>query len=97
MSDQPSREAREARTERQIGVRQVTHWQVSWTEAVRGEPGDFTIKLILDNGVDEYVLRPTGQDTEVLWSLLGHADEASFDVGRKVLMFGNLGVGDTKS
>lgn len=87
MSEQ---ESPEERTERQIVVRQVTHWQVSWTEATRGEPGEFTVQLILDHGADEYVLRPTGQDTEVLSSLLDRAPDASFDLERKVLMFGTL-------
>lgn len=54
---------KEERTERQIKVRQVTHVQASWTEQQRGEPGAFTYQLILDNGAQEYVLRPTSDDS----------------------------------
>ena len=82
----------EQRTERQIQVRQVTQVQASWTEAERGAPGAFTIQLILDNGADEYILRPTADDTDVLLELLQRSDHATFDLERKVLMFGNLAV-----
>ncbi len=82
----------EQRTEQQIQVRQVTQVQASWTEAERGAPGAFTVQLILDNGADEYVLRPTADDTDVLLQLLKASDSAFFDMDRKVLMFGNLSV-----
>jgi hypothetical protein len=85
MSPRPSTPA-----ERQIQVRQVTHVQASWTEEERGAPGAFTVQLILDHGADEYVLRPTAADTDVLVKLLARSANATFDVDRKVLMFGNL-------
>ena len=78
--------------ERQIQVRQVTHVQASWTEEERGSPGAFTVQLILDHGADEYVLRPTAEDTDVLVKLLARSSNATFDVDRKVLMFGNLAI-----
>jgi hypothetical protein len=78
--------------ERQIQVRQVTHVQASWTEQDRGDAGAFTVQLILDHGADEYVLRPTAEDTELLVKLLARSSNATFDVERKVLMFGNLTV-----
>jgi hypothetical protein len=78
--------------QRQIQVRQVTHVQASWTEQDRGEAGAFTLQLILDHGADEYVLRPTAEDTDVLVKLLARSSNATFDVDRKVLMFGNLAI-----
>ena len=78
--------------ERQIQVRQVTHVQASWTEQGRGEPGAFTLQLILDHGADEYVLRPCAEDADVLVKLLARSTSASFDLERKVLMFGNLAI-----
>ena len=83
----------EQRTEQQIQVRQVTHVQASWTEQERGEPGAFTFQLILDEGVDEYVLRPTADDADVLLALLARSDSATFDSERKVLMFNRLSIG----
>ena len=79
--------------ERQIQVRQVTHVQASWTEENRAAPGAFTLQLILDHGADEYVLRPTAEDTDVLVKLLARSSNATFDADRKVLMFGNLTIG----
>jgi hypothetical protein len=84
------RERRERRTEQQIVVRQVTHIQASWTEQERGAPGAFTLQLILDNGVAEYVLRPTAADTQVLLQLFQQSGTAMFDLSRKVLMFSDL-------
>jgi hypothetical protein len=78
--------------QRQILVRQVTHVQASWTEQERGDAGAFTLQLILDHGADEYVLRPTAEDTDVLVKLLARSSNATFDVERKVLMFGNLAI-----
>ena len=76
--------------ERQIQVRQVTHVQASWTEEDRGAPGAFTLQLILDHGADEYVLRPTAEDADVIIKLMARSSNATFDLDRKVLMFGNL-------
>jgi hypothetical protein len=79
--------------ERQIQVRQVTHVQASWTEIERGKPGAFTLQLILDQGADEYVLRPSAEDADVLVKLLARSKSATFDLERKVLIFANLAIG----
>lgn len=84
------RPASEEWTEQHIYVRQVTHVQASWTEEARGEPGAFTLQLILDHGADEYVLRPTAEDLDLLMRLVEQSERSSFDLQRKVLMFGNL-------
>jgi hypothetical protein len=82
----------ERRTEEQLVVRQVTHLQASWAERERGGPGAFTFQLILDQGVDEYVLRPTAEDAEVLLRLFQSSAGATFDRARKVLMFSDLSI-----
>ena len=71
-------------------MRQVTHVQGSWTEQERGAPGAFTLQLVLDHGADEYVLRPTAQDAQVLLQLLERSERAVFDLERKVLIVGTL-------
>ena len=78
--------------QRQIQVRQVTHVQASWTEEERGGPGAFTLQLILDHGADEYVLRPSGEDADVLVKLLARSKSATFDMERKVLIFASLAI-----
>ena len=85
-----SSEARERSTEEQVLVRQVTHVQASWAERERGQAGAFTIQLILDQGVDEYIIRPSAEDANVLLKLFKVSAGATFDRARKVLMFKDL-------
>ena len=80
----------EERTEQSIQVRQVTELRAAWTEEERGRPGAFTFQLILDSGVEEYVLRPSSEDAEVLLELFARSDRATFDKARKVLVFGSV-------
>jgi hypothetical protein len=88
MSDQKSQQ--ETQLERRYKVRQVTNIQASWTEKERGEEGAFTLQLILDNGVEEYILQPDADDIDVILKLFARSDTATFDLERKVLMFSNL-------
>ena len=80
----------EQNTEQQIKVRQVTEVQASWTEHERGEPGSFTIQLILDDGAEEYVLLPTADDTKVMLKLFQSTETVYFDLGNKVLIPSNV-------
>ena len=80
----------EQNTEQQIKVRQVTDVQASWTEHERGEPGSFTLQLILDDGAEEYVLLPTANDTKVMLKLFQSTDRVYFDLGNKVLIPSNV-------
>ena len=78
--------------ERRYKVRQVTHIQASWTEQGRGEEGKFTLQLILDNGVEKYILQPDSDDIDPILKLFKMSDHTTFDLERKVLMFSNLAV-----
>jgi len=84
------RDVQEQRTEDLIQVRRVSHMHAAWTEAERGTPGAFTLQLILDNGADEYVLRPTADDIDVLLALWARSASVMFDLNRKVLMFSTV-------
>ena len=90
MSDQ--RNQQEDRLQSGYKVRQVTNIQASWTERERGEEGRFTLQLILDNGVEEYILEPENEDIDVILKLFARSNTATFDLERKVLMFSNLAV-----
>ena len=83
-------EQRSEELERRYKVRQVTDIQASWVETERGEEGRFTLQLILDNGVEEYILQPDADDIDVILKLFARSDTATFDLERKVLMFSNL-------
>lgn len=76
--------------QRHYKVRQVTNIQASWTERARGEPGAFTMQLILDNGVEEYILNVDADDLDPMLKLFAASEHTTFDLERKVLMFSNL-------
>lgn len=81
--------AAEQQLERSYQVRQVTHFQPSWKQDAPGEKGKFYIQLILDHGVEEYILQPEAEDADVLLKLLAQGGYIGFDMARKVLMFPN--------
>jgi len=86
------KDQQEDRLKSRYNVRQVTNIQASWTEKERGEEGRFTLQLILDNGVEEYILAPQSDDIDVILKLFTRSGGATFDLERKVLMFSNLSV-----
>ena len=87
MADQHQQEQR---TESAIKVRQVTEVHSNWNEEQRGEEGKFSFQLILDNGAEEYVIRPTNEDADVLVDLFEQTDTVYFDMERRVLIFGDV-------
>ena len=88
-----SHPAPERNVEQQITVRQVTNVHANWSEQERGEPGKFSFQLILDNGAEEYAIRPPAEDSDVLMDLFRRSDTVYFDLGRQVLIFGNISLG----
>ena len=90
MTDQHQQEQR---TESAIKVRQVTEVHSNWNEEQRGEEGKFSFQLILDNGAEEYVIRPTNEDADVLVDLFEQTDTIYFDMERRVLIFGDVSAG----
>ena len=80
----------ERNVEQQITVRQVTNVHANWSEQERGEPGKFSFQLILDNGAEEYAIRPPAEDSDVLIDLFKKSGTVYFDMGRQVLIFGNI-------
>jgi hypothetical protein len=90
MTDQHQQEQR---TESAIKVRQVTEVHSNWNEEQRGEEGKFSFQLILDNGAEEYVIRPTNEDADVLVDLFEQTDTVYFDMERRVLIFGDVSAG----
>ncbi len=92
----------EERTEQAIKVREVTNIHSNWDEQERGEPGKTSFQLILDDGADEYVLRPpaTGGIVKMLNDLLRENRSKGlplyFDMERKVLIFGTVHVGGVR-
>jgi len=88
-----SHPAAERNVEEQITVRQVTDMHANWSEQERGAPGKFSFQLILDNGAEEYAIRPPAEDSDVLMDLFKRSKTIYFDMGRQVLIFGNISLG----
>ena len=88
-----SHPAPERNVEEQITVRQVTNVHANWSEQERGAPGKFSFQLILDNGAEEYAIRPPAEDADVLMDLFKKSETIYFDMGRQVLIFGNIALG----
>jgi len=74
-------------------VRQVTDVHANWSEQERGAPGKFSFQLILDNGAEEYAIRPPADDADVLVELFKLTSTIYFDMSRQVLIFGNIPLG----
>ncbi len=90
MADKP---AAEQNVEQQIKVRQVTDVHANWSEEERGAPGKFSFQLILDNGAEEYAIRPPAEDADALMDLFSMSKNMYFDLDRKVLIFSNISLG----
>jgi hypothetical protein len=90
VADKP---AAERNVEQQIKVRQVTDVHANWNEEERGAPGKFSFQLILDNGAEEYAIRPPAEDADALMDLFSMSENLYFDLERQVLIFGNISLG----
>ena len=94
MSEQPeTANVSQPVTDDSIRVRHVSHYQFSWVAQEPGQPGVFTLQLVLDQGAWEEVVTVSAEDAEVLQGLLRKQKDVSYDVGRRVLMFGTASVG----
>jgi hypothetical protein len=80
-------------TDDSIQVRQLSHYQFTWVAGEAGQPGTWTLQLVLDQGAWEEVLTVSSDDADVLQDLLSAQESVHYDVGRRVLLFGTTPVG----
>ncbi len=80
-------------TDDSIRVRQLSHYQFSWVAGEAGQPGTWTLQLVLDQGAWEEVLTLDPDDADNLQDMLSEAETVFYDVGRRTLMFGTTPVG----
>ncbi|MER5325212.1 hypothetical protein [Streptosporangium roseum] len=80
-------------TDDSIVVRQLSHYQFSWIAGKPGQPGAYTLQLVLDQGAWEEVLTLDPDDADNLQDLLSSAGTVFYDVRRRTLMFGTTPVG----
>lgn len=83
-------ERQQERIERGYKIRQVTQIQPSWKAGGRGENGEFFVQLVLDNGVDEYIIQPTAEDTDVILGMFEKSKYTVWDDERQILIFENI-------
>ena len=82
-------------TDDSIKVRQLSHYQFSWIAGEAGQPGTWTLQLVLDQGAWEEVLTINADDADNLQDLLSTAETVFYDVSRRTLMFGTTAAGHT--
>lgn len=80
-------------TDDSLTVRQLSHYQFSWIAGDAGEPGTWTLQLVLDQGAWEEVLTIDADDADNLQDILSTAHTVYYDVGRRALLFGTTSVG----
>jgi hypothetical protein len=81
-------------TDNSLKVRQLTHYQFSWVAGEPGQPGTYTLQLVLDQGAWEEVLTVDPDDADNLQDLLVATKDVHYDIERRVLMFGVTKIGD---
>ncbi|WP_210651624.1 hypothetical protein [Nocardioides sp. SYSU D00065] len=81
-------------TDDSLRVRQLTHYQFSWTAGEGGREGVWTLQLVLDEGAWEEVLTVTAEDADNLQDTLRNTRTVYYDVDRRVLMFGVTRTGE---
>ena len=80
----------EERTQEAIQVRQVTEVHGNYNKEGEGEPGKFSLQLILDEGAEEYVLRIPAEDVRTLMMMIDEAESIAFDSQRGALILRGL-------
>ena len=92
-SQPPVTQVKQPLTDDSIKVRHLSHYQFSWVAGEAGQPGTWTLQLVLDQGAWEEVLTINGEDADNLQDMLVAAATVFYDVERRTLMFGTAPVG----
>jgi len=77
-------------SEGRIQVRQVTDLHANWSEQGEGRDGKFSLQLILDDGAEERVIRPTSEDADAMMEIIEMSDSLYFDLANGVFLFRDL-------
>ncbi|HWT24676.1 MAG TPA: hypothetical protein VN213_14310 [Solirubrobacteraceae bacterium] len=73
-----------------ILVRKVTDVHANWSEHESDSPGKFSFQLILDDGAEEYLIRPSAEAADVLHDLFDASDTVLFDTERRNVIFRSI-------
>ena len=80
-------------TDNSLKIRQVTHFQFSWTAGEPGEEGTHTLQLVLDQGAWEEVLTVSPIEAFSLQFKLAAAPAVFYDLERRTLVFNTARTG----
>lgn len=81
-------------TDDSVKVRQLSHYQFSFTAGESGQPGTWSLQLVLDQGAWEEILTVSADDADNLQDVLKNTSTVFYDIERRVLMFGVTKSGD---
>ena len=76
--------------ENPLAVRQVTDLHANWSEQGDDEKGKFSFQLILDNGAEEAIIRPSAEGAKVLVTQFLAGNSFFYDTSREVVLLRGL-------
>ena len=75
-------------TDDSIKVRQLSQYQFTWVAGEAGQPGTWTLQLVLDEGAWEEVLTLDADDADNLQDVLQDSKVVFYDIERRTMIFG---------
>jgi hypothetical protein len=84
----------EASADRRILVRKITDVHANYSVRDDGQPGQFSLQLILDDGAEEHLVLPDAEATKVVLRLLRASDTAYFDLEKRIISLARVASGD---
>lgn len=75
-------------TDDSIKVRQLSQYQFTWVAGEAGQPGTWTLQLVLDEGAWEEVLTLDADDADNLQDVLESSKVVFYDIERRTMIFG---------
>ena len=76
--------------ENPLAVRQVTDLHANWSEQGEGQAGKFSFQLILDDGAEEAIIRPSAEAAKVLVAEFLAGNSFFYDTSREVVLLRGL-------
>ena len=80
----------EASADSRIVVREITAVHGNYSIHADGEPGIFSLQLILDDGAVEHLVLPSPQATKTLLRQLRAAERAYIDLEKRAISLGSV-------
>ena len=76
--------------ENPLAVRQVTDLHANWSEQGADQDGKFSFQLILDDGAEEAIIRPSAEAAKTIIAEFVAGNSFFYDTSREVLLLRGL-------